>query len=355
MKRIAALLLALCMVLSLSAAQAAPVRDMRRTETEISAGMKMLTETVLGAAVFTGTRSLEENASPSSALAETALVLGLYNLSLPHDGQDLMDNRVSVPAQEANALYHLLFASGEYQASAAPSVSGVSVSAQGLEIDLNVLRDAPMTGVYIYSALQEADGEAVRLAADLYAYYGDFSTDAQDVPEEALTWLYNADIVLGKAPDTAYGYRVKQFTLSDLYGAGVLADWQTYENAACEYSVNVPAVFSLVQDDPEHPVWRTADGSAGMTVAREGLDGRTAAQVLDAFQAANPGREVIREEELGLYYSAAPGDYQLWVILEGHEYAYHVSMQFPAERQAEYTLYSEFIRNSLIVWGISNG
>ena len=31
------------------------------------------------------------------------------------------------------------------------------------------------------------------------------------------------------------------------------------------------------------------------------------------------------------------------------------TLTFPAERQAEFTLYAEFIRNSMIVWGLSNG
>ena len=32
-----------------------------------------------------------------------------------------------------------------------------------------------------------------------------------------------------------------------------------------------------------------------------------------------------------------------------------LTMVFPPERQAEYALYCEFIRNSMIVWGIANG
>ena len=363
MKRWTAVILALCVCLSLASAQAAPARDMRQADVEIDPGMRMLAETVLGAAVFTGVQGLEENMAPAPSLAEAAFALGLYNLSLPHDGGDLMDSQAVLPGEEARAMYALLFCTGEYALPAQASVAGVTVSDGQLVFDLTALQTAPMVGVHIYSArLEEAPGQdadteqgTVELAADLYSYYGDFSTDALDVPEDALTWLCNAEIALEKAPDTAYGYRVKRFALSDQYEDGMLSDWNTVENAVCEYSVNLPSILGLAEDDPAHMVWQTADGSATLRIDTESVDGRTADQVLSAFEAAHPGREIVRQEEFCCYDSTGEGDWQLWVISGDLDMLYHVSMQFPAERQAEYTLYSEFIRNSMIAWGISNG
>ncbi len=363
MKRLMAVLLALSVSLALVSAQAAPTRDIRQADVEIDPGMRMLAETVLGAAVFTGVQGLEENMAPSPALTEAAFAMGLYNLSLPHDGGDLMDSQAVLTKEEARSLYSLLFLTGDYALPAQASVSGVSASGDGLIFDLTALHNAPMVGVHIYSAvLEEAGGEdadteqgTVELAADLYSYYGDFSTDALDVPEDALTWLCNAEIALEKAPDTAYGYRVRRFALSDRYEDGMLSDWNTVENTACEYSVNLPSILGLAEDDPAHMVWQTADGSASLRIDTENVNGRTAEQVLQEFEAAHPGRTVVREAEFSLYYSTGEGDYQLWVISDEMDRMYHVSMQFPAERQAEYTLYSEFIRNSMIAWGISNG
>lgn len=358
MKRLLSFLLASCLLLSLPAAQAAN-RDMRQVNAEIDPGMKMLVETVLGAAVFTGTRGLEENMQPAPALVEAAFAMGLYNLSLPHGGEDLLDNRAAVPAEEAAQLYGLLFASGSFSMPAAASVSGVSVRGGGFDIDLTALQNAPMIGAYIYAVdAEEADDSGpteVDVAADLYSYYGDFSADAADLPEDALTWLCNAEIALERAPETAYGYRVRRFVLSEAYEDGMLSDWQPVENAAYEYSVNVPSIMGLAQDDPAHMVFQTADGSASLRIDAEALNGRGADQVLSGFLAANPERQLVREEAFTRYYSTGEGNYQLWVISNALDLYYHVTLQFPPERQAEYTLYSEFIRNSLIAWGISNG
>ncbi len=181
------------------------------------------------------------------------------------------------------------------------------------------------------------------------------SADAADLPEDALTWLCNAEIALERVPETAYGYRVRRFVLSEAYEDGMLSDWQPVENAAYEYSVNVPSIMGLAQDDPAHMVFQTADGSASLRIDAEALNGRGADQVLSGFLAANPERQLVREEAFTRYYSTGEGDYQLWVISNALDLYYHVTLQFPPERQAEYTLYSEFIRNSLIAWGISNG
>lgn len=358
MKRIAALLLTVCVFFSLTAAQAAPTRDMGRVEAEITPGMRLLTETVLGAAVFTGARGLEEGMAPSPALAEAAIALGLYNLSLPHDGGDLLDNVAEIGGGEAGALCGLLFTAGTYTLPAAASVSGVTRTADGLRVDLRALQDAPMIGAYIH-AVRVEDGDAengtVELEADLYSYYGDFSTDAQDVPEDALTWLCGAEIALDVAPETPYGYRVKRFALTDRFEDGMLADWQAAENAVCEYSLNVPSILGLASDDPYHMVWQAADGSTSLRIDTESLGGRSAAQALADYQAAHPQTQIVWEEEYCRYYAVEEGEYHLWLISPDLPDLYHVSLVFPREKQAEYTLYCEFIRNSLIAWGISNG
>jgi len=359
MKRLLTALLALTMCVSFCfAAQAAPARDMQLMQVEIDPGMRLLTETVLGAAVFTDVRGLEENLAPVPALAEASLALGLFNLSLPREGEDVPGGTASVSAGEARALYALLFAAGEYTLPEAGSVSGVTVQGDQMVIDFKALQESPMIGAHIYSVAltgDENDGEGADLKADLFAYYGDFSTDAQDLPEDALTWLCNAEISLVRSPDTAYGWRVKSFALSENYEDGALSDWQTAENDQAEYSVNIPSIMGVASDDPMHLLWQTADGSASIRIDVEALAGMDAQQVLSAFRSANPGREIVEQPEFSVYSSLGEGDYQLWVIDGGVENMYHLTMQFPPQRQAEYALYSEFIRNSMIVWGISNG
>ena len=117
----------------------------------------------------------------------------------------------------------------------------------------------------------------------------------------------------------------------------------------------MPATMGLAADDPMHLLWQTADGSASIRIDVEALAGRDAHQALSAFRAEHEGREIVEQPEFSVYYSLGEGDYQLWIIETGMDSLYHLSMQFPPQRQAEYALYSEFIRNSMIVWGISNG
>jgi len=361
MKRCLMLLLALVTGVSFCfAAQAAPARDMQAIQVEIDPGMRLLTETVLGAAVFTDIRGLEENLGPAPALAEAALSLGLYNLSLPSAGENAQAGGARLPMPTARALYDTLFASGDFAHAEAAPVSGVTVEGDEVAFDLSVWQEYPMIGAYIYSAALSGDesdpaGEGAELKADLYTYYGDFGTDAQDLPEDGLTWLCNAEISLQRAPETAYGWRVKGFALSDDYEDGALSDWQAVENEQAEYSVNMPATMGLAADDPMHLLWQTADGSASIRIDVEALAGRDAHQALSAFRAEHEGREIVEQPEFSVYYSLGEGDYQLWIIETGMDSLYHLSMQFPPQRQAEYALYSEFIRNSMIVWGISNG
>ncbi|MBQ9263653.1 MAG: hypothetical protein IJ189_05515 [Clostridia bacterium] len=364
MKRLVLTLMAVCLCFAMTcSALAAPARDIQQADIEVDPGMKMLAETVLGAAVFTRTTGLEAGMIPSPALVESAFALGLYNLSLPHDGADLLENKPTLSSQEIQDLYGLLFVSGGYALPQVPSVAGVTRVNDGLTFDLSILQDAPMIGVYIYSAVvDEASGGAdadaadptIELMADLYSYYGDFSTDAYDLPEDALTWLCNAEIALKPAPDTAYGYRVERFALSDGYEDGMLSEWQDVENTAYEYSVNLPAILGLAEDDPAHWAWQTADGSATVRIDVENQN-HTADQVMALWLSSHPGREVMQQTEFNTFYSTGEGAYDLWIISSDLPVLYHLSMQFPPERQAEYTLYSEFIRNSMIVWGISNG
>lgn len=353
MKRIFAWFLAFSLALAAVPACAAPTRDPVRQDVVIEPGMQMLAETVLGAAVFTGTAGLEENAAPSQALVEAAFALGLYNLSLPHDGGDLMDGRPTMTAEETQADYPLLFVSGAYSLPASAAMAGVSRTQAGMTFDLTQLEDAPKIGVYLYS-VSVSGGERVEVAADLFTYYGDMGAEAEELPEDALTWLCHADMTLLRAPETAYGYRVISFGLSERYEAGMLDEWQTVENAACEYSVNLPPIFGLADDTAAHMLWQTADGSA---MIRIDVEEKTAGitQLLQSWQGSHPGRSVSRELDFDTYYSRGDSDYQLWTTSDELNTVYHVTLQFPAERQDEYALYSEFIRNSLIVWGISNG
>ena len=365
-KRLCCLLLiaVFCLTSFACTALAAPSRDIVRADRDIDPGMRMLLETVLGAAVYTGVSGVEENMTPPAALIEEAFALGLFSLSLPHDGQDVMQNTPHLSGGEMQKLYSLLFASGAYALPEQASAEGITRDGDGLTFDLTGFDHVPRVGVHVYSVAvnegPEDDGmdtevEQVELLADLCTYYGDSGSDVTELPEEELTWLCHGEIVVDTAPDTAYGYRIRHFALSAPYEDGMTSEWQEIENTVCEYSVNLPSIFGLAQEDPAHMIWQTSDGSAEVRIDVESTQGQKADALLAQWLQTHGNREIVNRSEFDFYYSMGEGVFDLWQIHEDLPEYYHLTMVFPEERQDEYGLYSEFIRNSLVAWRISNG
>ena len=67
--------------------------------------------------------------------------------------------------------------------------------------------------------------------------WAESSTARENLPEDALTWLCNAQVMLEYSPDEAQHYTVCAFSLSDAYLDGMIYEWQAVENTEYEYSV----------------------------------------------------------------------------------------------------------------------
>lgn len=344
LRNVLALALALCLMAP--AALAAPARDTQLEEMTIDLGMQTLVELVLGAAVISDVQGMEENLAPAQPLMEGAMALGLQNGALAAENG-------AVTREKAAAFYASLFTTGQYTPLTQSALSCFTAKGNDLQFDLSFLSANPMIGVYIYSTA--FDGEKVVALCDLYTYYDTYAQSAQVLPEDAMSWLCHGEITLNYAPETAFGYTVDQFALSSAYLNGQLSDWQTVENTVYEYSVNLPSILGLASDDPALMAWQTADGLADVNIRVHTGYTATFDETLSQFLLSNPGQTVTQQREFSQFYAVGEGCYTLWVIPEGLSWAYTLTLSFPAERQAEFTLYAEFIRNSMIVWGLSNG
>ena len=376
-RKMLSLLLSLCLLISAMPALAAPSRDLQEVDVDIDAGMRSLVELVMGASVLCELPGVEQlsalSALPAapgqvlslaeggsaSPIAQAALGLGLYRLVLPHNGQDLINNRPTLTEEEAKGLYRQVFTSGEFSLADPVSIPNLTVENGNLVFDLTPYQDYPVIGAYIYSVIMDdaqTDGsQRVLVDADIFTYFGEYGQDANDLPETALTWIANGRFVLRAAPESVFGYTVDSFSASLPYQDGMLDHWQTIENTEYEYSVNLPAMMGLSSDDPAAMAWQTADGSADVTIqVRENYPLDYAAALAQCLQ-DYPESPVMEEPDFHTFYTISEGLFRLWVISPDINWAYLVTMHFPPERQAEYSLYAEFIRNSLIIWGISNG
>lgn len=355
MKKAFSFVLALVLALGCaSGALAAPMRD-AKTDAGDEVGLKTMVALALGAAVLRDENSLAAGEAPSQALVEGVLALGVQTLMLPYSGGDeILEGKAQLTNAEAAAIYSGFFATGTYQKPAASTCPCITLTDTGLSMDVSDLKENPSIGAHIYSAVSDDDG--VNLQCDLYTYYGDFGQSAEALPEDALTWLCHGEVRLRYDEDALYGYTLESYSLSDTYADGMLSDWQTAENTEYEYSVNLPSVFGLADDDAACRVWQTAEGDATLTIQAQENDEAYAA-VLAAFRQAHPQAEIDEQAQFvqAQFLSEEAGKIVLCVVPEGVHWRYTVTLSFPEARQAEYSLYAQFIRNSMSVWGASNG
>lgn len=354
MKKCVAWLLSLCLLLTGAApALAAPLRDAQAMELTVDLGMTSLLEMVLGAAVNRDVDSLPAGEAPSQALMEGVLTLGLYQLALPYSGNELFQGAATLSQTEIAEMYGDIFTSGAYAEITAPTCPCITAEKGALRFDLSSLKENPVVGVFVYST--RFDGTDADVLCDLYLYYGEMGQSAEALPEDALTWLCQAQVSLRSAPETLYGYTVNGFSLSPTYQDGMLADWQETVNEEYGYSFNLPSILGLAQEDAAHRVWQTADGAASLSIeATAQPEGGFEALLMD-FRAQARQMDVQVMEDVRRFSVLEEGAYTLCVAPEGNEWAYWLILTFPAERQAEYALYAEFLYNSFSAQGEANG
>ena len=369
-QKLFALLLALCLTLAAVPALAAPTRDLRAMEVTVDEKLTSLTELIVNAAILQSIPTmggvpsyvpeLAKDETPSDLLVSCALAWGIQVGALPYDLEIGEQNTIALGMEQAQELYRSIFTNPSYEfiqwtdEEADALKNEISPRPWYIGEELNVaLATLCHYGVYIYSA--EFDGTDVNVLCDVFtAKETEVQQSAEEIPEEALVWQCGARLSLRSAPEQPFGYTVNSLALTPFFQAGNLSQWVEFENNEMEYSVNLPGILGVADRTAARRVWQTGDGKATLSISV--VDEETSFDSAAAkYQAAHPDEQLIREPEFDRFSVMREGSYTLVTMSEEMGRVVLVTFVFPAERQSEYEFYAEIIRNSLSLWGISNG
>ncbi len=205
--------------------------------------------------------------------------------------------------------------------------------------------DNTYIGAAVYSCVE--DGGCYVAECDVYAEDGGDSLP-QYAPDAAITWLCDATVCFRRAGD---GYELVSCDTGDYYAFGGM---QTVE--ADGYTVSLPDLYARRDGDMYDYSYYAADGAfvSGIRYRTEAAEGRSRADYARSL-AGGEGESMLVNDLSGINMTTVQ-DTGMYVIVYGGEDAFHsLVVTYPEEREAEFTLYCEFIRNSFVVDGEVNG
>lgn len=202
-------------------------------------------------------------------------------------------------------------------------------------------------GAYVYSCVE--DGGCYVLECDVY-----LEDSSDSLPElaadEALTWLCDATICLKR--DGA-GYELISCDVGDYYAAQA---FEVVENLEEGYALMLPDVYAAHDADVYDYSYYEEDGSfiSGITYRAETANGVSMQEYATALAGESESdMGITLLEELSLITAEAAGMYV--IVYAAGDMFYSLTMTYPETREAEFTLYAEFLRNSFVVFSYSNG
>lgn len=369
-KKMVALLLTLCLALVSVPGLAAPTRDVRTLEVPVDDRLTSMINLIVNAAILQGTpvepgatltfANLAKEETPSDLLVACALAWGIKAGILPYHFETGKQEAIALDTVQAEELYRQIFTNTDYAFRKLSGEEAEAIKAEnkfrtwytGEELNIELASQCNY-GAYIYSAV--FDGTDVEILCDVYtSKETEVWQNAEDIAEDALSWNCGACISLRNAPDALFGYTLNGFAFTPLYQAGDLNRWIGFENNDMEYSVNLPGILGVADDTAKNRIWQSADGQATLTITA--VDEKTTFDdAVAKYQAEHPEDKIQQEREFDRFSIVNEGIFTLVTTSEEMERVYTVTLTFPAELQAEYEFYAEIIRNSLSIWGLSNG
>lgn len=220
---------------------------------------------------------------------------------------------------------------------------------QGMDIDIGIGLQTEMdaavsemlqqeVNVYVYTA--SFNGETATVYGDVYA---------GEAGDEAAVYLHHCKLTLQYDEENEFGFTVVSCDeLSPEYRCGDVMQWETVDNEIFGYSFSLPAGFQEVDGTPQNMMWQIAEGEVLTVLAYEN-PGYLGA--LEAYMNDPTGEILVENEMFGHFYTYGDTFFELYIAADGMEYAYTLRLEFPEERQGEYLLYGEMIRNSFMIWG----
>ncbi len=198
-------------------------------------------------------------------------------------------------------------------------------------------------GAYVYSCVE--DGGCYVLECDVYAEDGGDSLPLY-APDEALTWLCDATVCVKRAGNA---YELVSCEVGEYYR---VQQYSLVETDA--YELNLPEIYAANPDDVYDYTYTGEDGAfiSGIRYRCEDAQGQSLEEYAQAL--ASEGEMIVTvNEDIGQLTAQDSGMYML--VYAGEGVFHSLTLTYPEDQEAEFTLYAEFIRNSFVIYGQANG
>ncbi|MBO4836491.1 MAG: hypothetical protein J5564_02230 [Clostridia bacterium] len=200
-------------------------------------------------------------------------------------------------------------------------------------------------GAQVYSCVE--DGGCYVLECDVYLEDGS-DTLPLFAPDDSITWLCDAAVYIKPTGDE---YELVSCDIGDYYMAKGM---QEIRNEV--YTVSIPDFYSADSNDIYDYSCYDEQGNFISGIRYRGEDAFDLNLV--EYAQALAGEEaddliVTLQESMGLLTAQDSGLYM--IVYAGGETFHSLTLTYPEDREAEFTLYGEFMRNSFLVEGEANG
>ena len=219
-------------------------------------------------------------------------------------------------------------------------LDGVVREALPLQYDQNTY-----VGAYAYACVE--DGGCYVLECDVYLEDGGDSLP-QFAPEETLTWLCDATVCVRREGS---GYQLVSCEIGDYYRS---------QHAATAYgdgfALTLPDIYTANDQDVYDWSYYDENGDfvSGIRYRCEDALGMELDEYAQALIGESEGDMIVNVNAAIDQITAQ--DSGLYVIVTAGEGVFHsLTVTYPEDREAEFTLYAEFLRNSFVVEGEGNG
>lgn len=221
-----------------------------------------------------------------------------------------------------------------------PWLDGVVRDALPLEYD-----DNTYIGALAYSCVE--DGGCYVLECDVYAEDGGDSLPHY-APDEAITWLCDATVCVKRAGEQ---YELVSCEIGDYYAFGGMVMME-----ADDFSVSLPDLYTVNDEDVYDFSYYDDKGELISGVRYRVEDALDLNRAEYARQLLGIDEDTLILNDLPDVNMLTAQDTGVYVIVYSGDGQYHsLTITYPEAREAEFTLYAEFMRNSFVVAGEVNG
>lgn len=199
-------------------------------------------------------------------------------------------------------------------------------------------------GAYVYACVE--DGGCYVLECDVYLEDGG-DTMPRYAPDDALTWLCDATVCVQRAAD---GWTLVSCETGEYY-----LSQRTVPVQGTGYMLSIPDIYTA--DTSGAYDWSYSDELgqfvSGIRYRCEEADGASLAEYAGFLAGESEDILIAIDEDLGTLVAQDSGMYL--IVIAGEGVFYSLTLTYPEDREAEFTLYGEFLRNSFVIDGEANG